>query len=572
MEKDEPFELTFPLRRHDGVYRWFLTRAYPVKDANGTIDRWIGTNTDITEQKSFTETLETKVKERTAELEERKNFVETILETTKEYIAVYSNDFTLLTINTATEEMMGKKREELIGKKLFEIMPNAKGTKAEKDLQSAFNGNSIHNEPYQSPITGRYIENYITPLKDSQGKVYAALAIANDVTNIALKQKEIETVNSQLQLQNQTFELAESIAQFGSYTWNITTGALKYSDNLFSMLGYEPDAFVPTFEKFLSFIHPDDLQDVISNGEQTMITGELVETPYRIISNTGELKYFRSSGKFYGEGVNRLLIGTVQDISKDVLASKELQTKNLELENANAELASFSYVASHDLQEPLRKIQAFSKRIIEKEAEHLSDAAKDYFNRINSAAQRMQNLIESLLNFSRTNTVEIVFVQTDLNQTLKEVRAILHETIEEKNAVIESQHLPTLRAVPVQMQQLFLNLIGNALKYSKHDLAPLIKITAEQVTINEISGRVKQNGIFWKIEISDNGIGFEQQYENKIFELFQRLHGKSEYEGTGIGLAICKKIVQSHNGTITATGISGVGSTFTFYLSDNNKS
>ena len=334
----------------------------------------------------------------------------------------------------------------------------------------------------------------------------------------------------------------------------------------------EPQEFVPTFEKFLSFIHPDDLQQVIQNGEQTMQTGVLVETPYRIVSKTGTIKYLRSSGIFSGEGANRLLIGTVQDISKDVLASKELKTKNLALENANAELASFSYVASHDLQEPLRKIQGFSKRIIDKDAEKLSDTTKDYFNRIIAAAHRMQNLIESLLSFSRTNLSDVVFEKTDLNQTLLEVQIVLNELITHKKAVIESQTLPTLNAVPVQMHQLFLNLIGNSLKYSKPDVAPQIKITAENVTINEIEGRVKQNGAFWKIVISDNGIGFEQQYEHKIFELFQRLHGKTEYEGTGIGLALCKKIVQSHNGTITATGQPNVGSTFTFFLSDNNKS
>ncbi|CAN5890738.1 hypothetical protein BH11BAC4_BH11BAC4_08770 [soil metagenome] len=326
-KKDEAFELTFPLRRHDGEYHWFLTSAYPVKDSKGNIERWIGTNTDVTQQKAFTEELESKVKKRTAELEERKIFVETILNTSKEYIAVYATDFTLIDFNKAVEIMMGKKREELIGKKLLELMPNARGTKAETDLQSAFNGNSIHNEPYQSPVTGRYIENYIFPLKDNQGNVYAALTIASDVTNIALKQKEIETVNVQLELQNQTFELAESIARFGSYKWNMTTGSLEYSDNLFRLLDCEPQEFIPSFEKFLSFIHPDDLNQVIKNGEETMITGALIETPYRIISKTGAVKYLRSSGNFSGEGANRILIGTVQDISKDILAAEALVEK-----------------------------------------------------------------------------------------------------------------------------------------------------------------------------------------------------------------------------------------------------
>ncbi len=439
-KKDKAFEIIFPLCRYDGEYRWFLTRAYPLKDTDGNIERWIGTSTDITEQKNFTEELEIKVKERTNEL----------------------------------------------------------------------------------------------------------------------------------QIQNQTFEIAEKIAQLGSYKWNITTNAMEYSDNLFSLLDCEPQEFVPTFKTFLSFIHPDDLQQVINNREQTIQTGVLVEKPYRIISKTGTIKYFRSSGNMSGDGANTWLIGTVQDISEDVAASITLLAKNLELENANTELASFNYIASHDLQEPLRKIQGFSKRIINEEAEHLSDTGKDYFNRINAAAQRMQNLIASLLSFSRTNTADLIFVKTDLNQTLNEVKATLHDSIKLKNAVIKSQHLPTINAIPVQMHQLFLNLLSNSLKYSKHNVTPLINISAEKVNIKEIEGQGKQSSSFWKIAISDNGIGFDQQYENKIFEIFQRLHGKTEYEGTGIGLAICKKIIMAHHGTISAKGDPGEGSTFTFFLPENN--
>jgi two-component system CheB/CheR fusion protein len=266
----------------------------------------------------------------------------------------------------------------------------------------------------------------------------------------------------------------------------------------------------------------------------------------------------------------RLLNASLEEKVKT--RTQELSKRNIQLENANAELASFNYVASHDLQEPLRKIQGFSKRILDKDGDKLSDTTKDYFNRITSAAKRMQNLIESLISFSQTNSGEIVFEKTDLNQTLIEVQNVLNDSITQKNAVIESESLPTLNAVPVQMQQLFSNLIGNALKYSKPDVAPLIKITAEKVSINEISGQIKQNNKFWKITISDNGIGFEQKYESKIFEVFQRLHGKTEYEGTGIGLAICKKIVQLHSGTITATGEPNVGAIFTFFLSDGNKS
>jgi len=269
----------------------------------------------------------------------------------------------------------------------------------------------------------------------------------------------------------------------------------------------------------------------------------------------------------FSDGEVFVMLCITRDITTLVETTNALQEKNEELQRSNKELASFSYVASHDLQEPLRKIQGFINRILEKEGEKFSETSRDYFNRINSAAFRMQNLIDALLNFSHTNTSEIVFKETNLNDLLVEVKLNLKENIDEKKAVIEASHLSTIPVIPVQFQQLLSNLISNALKYSKPGVQPHIRIHEEVTTGAELQLADRNaSHKFLKIIVEDNGIGFEQKYATRIFELFQRLHGKTEYSGTGIGLAICKKIVQNHNGYITATGVPGEGAKFEIYI------
>jgi len=237
-----------------------------------------------------------------------------------------------------------------------------------------------------------------------------------------------------------------------------------------------------------------------------------------------------------------------------------IKEKNAELERSNNELASFSYIASHDLQEPLRKIQTFSRKILETDHKNLSDSGKDSFRRIENAAQRMQSLINDLLTFSRTNTLPKEFHSTDLNAVLFDVKTELREVIDSKKATILSDELPTCMVIAFQMRQLMENILNNSLKYSRPEVPPVITIKYENVKTEDIPSEVRNEASkYFRLTISDNGIGFEPQYSEKIFELFQRLHGKHEYPGTGLGLAICKKIVQNHNGMITAEGEPGVG-------------
>ncbi len=247
--------------------------------------------------------------------------------------------------------------------------------------------------------------------------------------------------------------------------------------------------------------------------------------------------------------------------------NRTLEEKNRELEIMNKELEAFTYISSHDLQEPLRKIQTYANRILDTENQHLSEKGKDYFSRMQAAAGRMQKLIEDLLAFSRLNIAERKFENTDLNNIVEEVKAEFREIIDEKHATIEANQLCNANLIAFQFRQLLYNLLSNALKFSKPERSPHIIIKSTLVKGNKLKEKnlIPEN-TYCHIIVADNGIGFDPQYKDRIFDVFQRLHGKQEYAGTGIGLAIVKKVVENHNGIITVTSKLNKGTTFHIYL------
>jgi light-regulated signal transduction histidine kinase (bacteriophytochrome) len=215
----------------------------------------------------------------------------------------------------------------------------------------------------------------------------------------------------------------------------------------------------------------------------------------------------------------------------------------------------------------LRKIQIFSTRILEKAGEGFTPDVADYFHRIMDGAKKMQNLIQALLQYSRLNISDVRFVPTDLNALVAEVKNSIMETIEENKATIVISALPEVAVVPHQMSQVFSNILLNSIKYKREGADPVITISTQLVDADSalIPGLRKPQR-FWQIRVADNGIGFDPEYAERIFEVFQRLHASSEYQGTGIGLAICRKIMQAHSGHITAEGKPGEGSVFNVYL------
>jgi len=260
-----------------------------------------------------------------------------------------------------------------------------------------------------------------------------------------------------------------------------------------------------------------------------------------------------------------------------IIAKKELAFQNEEKEKqaeeliiANKELLAFTYISSHDMQEPLRKMQAFISIILKEEKETLSDNGKNYFQRIQSSAERMQRLIIDLLAFSRINETNRKFEKTELSTIIDDVKDELKDTIKDKNATIEAVELCSANIIPFQFRQLIYNLISNALKFSRANVPSLITIKSIIVKGSKLNvEKLSPEKNYCHITVKDNGIGFEPHFSEHIFGVFQKLHSKDVYAGTGIGLAIVKKIVENHNGIITATSELNKGATFDIYIPAN---
>jgi PAS domain S-box-containing protein len=356
-------------------------------------------------------------------------------------------------------------------------------------------------------------------------------------------------------------------------------GNFEYlSPSVEKVLGHSNNKLIGS--NLYDIVHPNDKRGIVKAYYENATTyNKNINIEYRLQHLNGSWHDMDGIAQlFFDEDTktNRILMN-----ARDVTARKrneiQLREYTRKLQLSNRELQDFAFVASHDLQEPLRKVQAFSDRLASKFSSELGANGLDYLQRMQGASHRMQNLITDLLSFSRITTQAKPFVKSDLNKIISEVISDLEIKIEETNAQIVIEDLPNFDMETIQMRQLFQNLIGNALKFSRPDISPIIKIWSEvsdqdannikntdYTDSEELTADIPQNHC--RIFVEDNGIGFDEKYLDRIFTVFQRLHGRAEYEGSGVGLAVCRKIVERHNGHLTAKSEPNCGATFIITL------
>ena len=472
-------------------------------------------------------------------------------------------DFEIIYTNEQIENVTGDKAANILGKNISEVYPfHMKNGVFEMYVDSVINNRPNHYEK-EYTFNGEKMSFHSTVinLEDS-----ITVTSRNNTKEIE-SEKRLKHLNDELAFRNSILQNVKKIAKIGSYQWNMDTDVMEFSDNFYLLLGYEPNEFKSSSKKFLSFIHPNDLRKVKKRIIKAKNKKVFSDHTYRVIDKRGKIIYLNSTGHFIDKDNEIVLLGVLQDVSRRIKNELKLKDNNLALKRSNAELESFNRVASHDLQEPLRKIQIFISRIYDSEINNFTNKSQTYFTKIADSANRMQSLIHYLLMYSRVNKTDKTFEKVDLNVILDKVKEDLIERIKENNVTLVSSKLPVVNGVSFQIEQLFNNIISNAIKYSKADVNSVINLSYIISTFNQKDNNQNSAiGQFYKISISDNGIGFNQEHAEKIFELFQRLHNQNEYTGTGIGLAICKKIIENHKGIITAESSPNNGSTFHIYF------
>lgn len=560
-----------------GTYYFDFTYK-PLRNAAGDVYAIMDMAVDVTEQVISRQ-----------KLEESELFSRSIIDNSPVAKIVFvGEEMVIERVNQNMLKMLGRDAT-ITGQRFTDVLPELIETPLLERMKQVLATGETYVQPeekielikYGQPYTGYY--NYVyNALRNTSGEIYGMMVTATEITEQVLARQKVEEAEESLRR-------AVELAELAPWEIDMISKLVTYSDRMKEWIGLTDNE--QPLAQLTNHIPENDRERIRLALEKAMLpesdglyneehTIENLRTGQRRIIHAQAKTYFDKLGKAYK------MVGTAQDITvqKSLQLALELQvqerTEALEASNqelaeynklltrSNQNLEQFAYIASHDLQEPLRKVQQFGDLLQANYTAQLGEGV-DYIQRMQQAAYRMSTLIKDLLAFSRISTRKETIVPVSLTEIVNTVLLDLDLRIQETNARISVGALPTVQGDRSQLGQLFQNLLSNALKFRRPAVQPIIRVTAQQVAAADLPPSAKPTrtaAFYYRIDVIDNGIGFDEKYLDRIFQVFQRLHGKNQYAGTGIGLAICEKVVDNHGGAITAFSQPNAGATFSVFL------
>jgi PAS domain S-box-containing protein len=506
---------------------------------------------DITERKRAEETV------RRSEAKYR-----TLVENIPQKILMKSRDCRWVSVNENLARDFGIRPEDVVGKVDYDLFPHELADKYHADDVRIMETGCTDefDEEYLEGGEARIVHTIKTPVRDESGAVIGVLGVFWDVTE--RKRMEKDLLQSE-----ERFRVAAQTTNDVVYEWDLKQ-SVQWFGGIDEMLGYEQGEFSRTLDGWAASLHPEDLERTMAEVQAHLDGGIPYAAEYRVRRKNGDYRWWSARGAATRapDGKPTRWIGSITDITEHKQAelairkfNEELEElvrmRTLELESANKELETFSYSVSHDLRAPLRHLDGFLSLLTKRSYAMLDDQAKHYVDQTLEASRRMGQLIDDLLQFSRLGRAEIHKMPVDLNEIVEQVRKELEPEARDRQVVWKLGVLPNLPADEGMLRQVLENLIGNALKFTRQRPVAEIEIGSEPGPNGEVV-----------IFVRDNGAGFDAQYYNKMFQIFQRLHSEREFEGTGIGLAIARRVVERHGGRIWAEGIVDKGAIYHFAL------
>lgn len=536
----------------NGQIRWLRSKGKTFYDEHGKAYRLAGVTLDITPQKEAEQAL----------LQSESNLRNLVLQAPVAMGIGSGPDFVVEVANTRMLEIWGKQAGEIIGRPVFEVLPEAGEQGLQQVIQQVyatgerFTANEMPvSLPRNNKLETVFLNFIYEPIKNPDGTVSKIVAVATDVTEQVLARKKIEESHKEVQF------IMDSVPQI---IWLALPDGYHYYYNK-QWTNYTGLTLGETGgEGWNDVFHPDDQEHAWERWSHSLETGDPYEIEYRLRRYDGEYRWFLGRAvpirdetgavaKWFGTGTEIHDQKTFAHVLEE-----RVKERTKELRQSNSELQQFIHMASHDLKEPVRKITVFISQLEKHLDDRLDDKSKFYLGRVQSATTRMFSIIHGVLNYSIVAAKDEEYELVNLNKVVKDVEDDLELRIQDKAAVISYTNLPELKGAHVMLHQVFYNLISNSLKFSRADAAPVINITSEIVS--------RDNKVCARILVKDNGIGFEQKYAEKVFESFTRLHTKDEFEGAGLGLSLCKTIIERHGGSIKATSAEDEGTEFEIML------